>query len=137
MNNSFRTLTIAVVAILFGTVGTLAQKTGSTTMDILAIADTATTSRINVLQNKIKVLDAKIAQQEKKLNRVYRDVTVDTELQLNQREDSIYLSMLSERCELNLTMKELKAKGIQSIVRQLSQIPQRNNNATTTGRRKK
>lgn len=137
MNNSFRTLTIAVVAILFGTVGTLAQKTGSTTMDILAIADTATTSRINVLQNKIKVLDAKIAQQEKMLNRVYRDVTVDTELQLNQREDSIYLSMLSERCELNLTMKELKAKGIQSIVRQLSQIPQRNNNATTTGRRKK
>ena len=73
--------------------------------------DSASAARLKVLQEKVKGIDKRLKDQEKNLNKVYRDVTPATEEMLNNREDSIYLSILSEKRNVELEMAEVKKTG--------------------------
>jgi len=56
-------------------------------------------------------IDKRLKDQEKNLNKVYRDVTPATEEMLNNREDSVYLSILSEKRTVEMEMTELRKAG--------------------------
>ena len=73
--------------------------------------DSASAVRLKVLQEKVKGIDKRLKDQEKNLNKVYRDVTPATEEMLNNREDSVYLSILSEKRTVEMEMTELRKAG--------------------------
>lgn len=131
MNNTVKIMITA--AALLGSVEGFGQKLNQMpSFNLLTLADTTSSAQVADMQKQLKELDAQIAAQSKKLNNVYRDIPIDKELELNLREDSIYMSMLSKRCVLTTKLAETKKHSVQGMLNRLNARPQQNNAAANS-----
>lgn len=122
MKNTVKTI-IMVVTLLMSLHG-YGQNQNQSSLNFLTLVDTVSSAKVLEIQLQLKDFDVEIATQSKKLNKVYRDVPIDKEIELNLREDSIYMSMLSKRCELAIILAETKKNGIQNVLNRLNARPQ-------------
>ena len=98
--------TIAIAALFCCTTltGTFAQ----TATETVTVNDEETASKIKMAQVRLNRIDAKLKQQSGNLNKTYNNVTPAVQEELNNREDSIYLELLSQKRVTELEIKELK-----------------------------
>ncbi|MBR1688570.1 MAG: hypothetical protein IJ710_08600 [Prevotella sp.] len=89
---------------------------------ILAISDTVTSNKLAAIQTELRTVDVRIRAQKAKLGREYRGVSAEVQEQLNNQEDSIYLSLLSQQKELVILQGELKQSGLQSVIGHISGV---------------
>lgn len=73
-----------------------------------AMAQSDVTTEVKLLQAKANDVNAKLKAQASKLNKRYNEVDPFIEEQMNDREDSIYLKLLSEKRDYELQIAEIK-----------------------------
>lgn len=73
-----------------------------------AMAQSDVTTEVKLLQAKANDVNAKLKVQASKLNKRYNEVDPFIEEQMNDREDSIYLKLLSEKRDYELQIAEIK-----------------------------
>jgi len=66
------------------------------------------TTRLKLLQSKANDVNNQLKAQSAKLNKKYNEVDPYIEEQMNDREDSIYLGLLSQKRVYELQMSEIK-----------------------------
>lgn len=98
--------TLVIVALFSCTVvsGAFAQNT----LEKVTVNDEETASKIKLAQVRLNRIDAKLKQQTGNLNKTYNNVTPAVQEELNNREDSIYLELLSQKRVVELEIKELQ-----------------------------
>lgn len=72
------------------------------------MAQSDVTTEVKLLQAKANDVNAKLKAQAAKLNKNYNEVDPFIEEQMNDREDSIYLKLLSEKRVYELQIAEIK-----------------------------
>ena len=78
--------------------------------------------KYKVLQARLNRADAKLKEQSANLNKTYNNVTPEVQEDLNNREDSIYLELLSKKRTIELEIAELK-KGHTTVVKMTTTTP--------------
>ena len=96
-----------VLAALFSCTA-LTNAFAQTTLETVNVNDEETASKIKMAQVRLNRIDAKLKQQSGNLNKTYNNVTPAVREELNNREDSIYLELLSQKRVTELEIKELK-----------------------------
>lgn len=90
-------------------------------------------TQLKLLQAKANDVNAKLKVQAAKLNKTYNEVNPDIEEQMNDKEDSIYLSLLSEKRTYELQMEEIKkAERTKKAQASAAQASAKTANATPT-----
>lgn len=72
------------------------------------MAQSDVTTQVKLLQAKANDVNAKLKTQAAKLNQKYNEVNPFIEEQMNDREDSLYLELLSEKRVYELQIAEIK-----------------------------
>lgn len=72
------------------------------------MAQSDVTTEVKLLQAKANDVNAKLKAQAAKLNKKYNEVNPFIEEQMNDREDSLYLELLSEKRVYELQIAEIK-----------------------------
>lgn len=118
MKNIFKVAALAVCGMIFAN-STMAQS------DV--------TTEVKLLQAKANDVNAKLKAQAAKLNKNYNEVDPFIEEQMNDREDSIYLKLLSEKRLYELQIAEIKkAEKIKAAKESSSEISGKSQTSTTT-----
>lgn len=133
MKSIFNKIAIVMLFSCFAATNVLAQ----TTVETVKVEDEESVAKLKVLQARLNRMDAKLKQQAANLNKTYNDVTPEVQENLNDREDSIYLAILSQKRTIELEMKEVKKSQEKTYLVKKTEVPVQNENAEQTAKLKK